>query len=369
MCATCGCAGDGVRVDGAPVVSAHDHGDDGHHDHSHSHHDDDQHHDDHDHHDHHHDDHHHHDTPAPAHTSEPDTETVSLEVRVLAKNDALAAHNRSWLAARGLVAVNLMSSPGAGKTTLLETTLRHLSAGTPVWVIEGDQETAFDAERIRAAGAAVVQVNTGSGCHLDASMLRTALETLDPHGGIVLIENVGNLVCPALFDLGEDCRVVIMSVTEGADKPLKYPHIFASASVVLLNKVDLLPYVDFDVERFEHDLRVVNPHVELLPISATRGDGVAEWIDWLQAAQQNSHIADSAVTPHVGNGRRGDDKAGENDQGDHDDRDESDDSHGTSSSGETSPRLMDDDYTRSGSLARRAERSTSVRVLRIAGGR
>jgi hydrogenase nickel incorporation protein HypB len=209
------------------------------------------------------------------------TETLLLEERVLAKNDALAAHNRNWLRARGAVAVNLMSSPGSGKTTLLERTVRELAATTPVCVIEGDQETTFDADRIKAAGAPVVQVNTGAGCHLDASMVRTALETLDPQGGAVLIENVGNLVCPALFDLGEDCRVVIMSVTEGADKPLKYPHIFASATLILLNKVDLLPYVDFDVARFEHDVGLVNRDALILELSATRGDGLDRWYDWL----------------------------------------------------------------------------------------
>jgi hydrogenase nickel incorporation protein HypB len=264
-----------VRVAGVP---AHDH------DHDHAH-------------DHHHDDDHH--THSHPHGSA--TETLSLELRVLAKNDSLAADNRGWLDARDLVAVNLMSSPGAGKTTLLETTIRASSGVLPVWVIEGDQETTFDADRIRAAGAPVVQVNTGSGCHLDASMVRLALERLDPASGMVLIENVGNLVCPALFALGEAARVVIMSVTEGADKPLKYPHIFASATLVLLNKVDLLPYVEFDVERFERDLRLVNPHAELLLVSATRGDGVPRWIHWLHAAQRKSHVANSAVAPHVGN--------------------------------------------------------------------
>lgn len=211
------------------------------------------------------------------------TETITLEQRVLAKNDELAAHNRGWLAARAVTAVNLMSSPGAGKTTLLERTVRELSAAMPVCVIEGDQETTFDAERIRAAGAPVIQINTGSGCHLDAAMMRGALDTLDPTGGVVLIENVGNLVCPALFDLGEGARVVIMSVTEGADKPLKYPHIFATSDVVVLNKVDLLPYVDFDVDRFEHDVALVNPDAAILRVSATRGDGLEAWREWLRS--------------------------------------------------------------------------------------
>jgi hydrogenase nickel incorporation protein HypB len=213
------------------------------------------------------------------------TETLTLEARVLAKNDGLAAENRGWLRARGLLAVNLMSSPGSGKTTLLERTVRTvISSGSQrssVCVIEGDQETTFDAERILAAGAPVLQVNTGSGCHLDAAMLRTALHTLDPTDGLVLIENVGNLVCPALFDLGETARVVIMSVTEGADKPLKYPHIFGAANAVILNKIDLLPYVDFDVARFERDVRLVNPRADILHVSATRGDGLPGWFDWL----------------------------------------------------------------------------------------
>jgi hydrogenase nickel incorporation protein HypB len=212
-----------------------------------------------------------------------ETETLTLEARVLAKNDELAAHNRGWLDTRGAVAVNLMSSPGSGKTTLLENSVRLLAERIPVCVIEGDQETTFDADRILATGARVVQVNTGSGCHLDADMLRVALNTLNPAGGVVLIENVGNLVCPALFDLGEAARVVIMSVTEGADKPLKYPQIFRSASVVVLNKVDLLPYVEFDVERFVHDVGLLNPAATILQVSATRGDGLRAWLDWVSA--------------------------------------------------------------------------------------
>ena len=225
------------------------------------------------------------------------TETLVLEELVLAKNDALAQHNRHWLTARGVVAVNLMSSPGSGKTTLLERTIRELAASTPVCVVEGDQETTFDADRIKAAGAPVLQINTGAGCHLDASMLSEALAKLDPPGGLVLIENVGNLVCPALFDLGEDCRVVIMSVTEGADKPLKYPHIFASADLVMLNKLDLLPYVDFDTGRFEHDVGLVNPAAPILQVSATRGDGLRDWYDWLlaRAAQLRGPAGSVAV--------------------------------------------------------------------------
>jgi hydrogenase nickel incorporation protein HypB len=224
------------------------------------------------------------------------TETLLLEERVLAKNDALAQRNRRWLQARGVVAVNLMSSPGSGKTTLLERTVRELGTTTPVCVIEGDQETTFDADRIKAAGAAVVQINTGAGCHLDASMLRTALETLDPHSGVLLIENVGNLVCPALFDLGEDRRVVIMSVTEGADKPLKYPHIFASATLIVLNKIDLLPYVDFDVARFQHDVALVNRDAALLQVSATRGDGLDLWYDWLAERSRSLALSDRTST-------------------------------------------------------------------------
>ena len=213
--------------------------------------------------------------------SSADTETLTLEARVLAKNDDLAAHNRSWLAARRTVAINLMSSPGSGKTTLLEHSIRALDSCISVGVIEGDQETTFDGERILATGASVVQVNTGAGCHLDAAMVRTALQALDPDAGLVLIENVGNLVCPAMFDLGEAARVVIMSVTEGADKPLKYPHIFRQASIVVLNKVDLLPYVDFDVERFTNDVGRLNPTAAIVPVSATRGDGMATWLAWL----------------------------------------------------------------------------------------
>jgi hydrogenase nickel incorporation protein HypB len=244
MCATCGCSdGPGVRVIDP--------------DHRHEHRD------------------HHHEHP---------TETVALELDVLARNDDLAARNRDRLAERGIVAVNLMSSPGSGKTTLLERTVRDLGSELSCAVLEGDQETLIDAERIRAAGARAVQINTGAGCHLDADMVASGLRALDPErGSLLFVENVGNLVCPALFDLGETARVVIMSVTEGADKPLKYPHMFRTADVVLLTKIDLLPYVEFDVAAFTAGARRARPGVALIPLSATTGTGVDGWYEWLRA--------------------------------------------------------------------------------------
>ena len=208
------------------------------------------------------------------------THTLELEVAVLARNDGIAARNRAWLAERRITALNLMSSPGAGKTTLLERTIA--GAGRGVSVIEGDQETLFDAERIRRAGARAVQVNTGAGCHLDARMVSRALEDLDPEeGSLLFIENVGNLVCPALFDLGELRKVVVISVTEGDDKPLKYPHMFAAADVVVLNKIDLMPYVDFDPDRLVRDARMLNPAIEVLPVSAKTGKNLDLWRAWL----------------------------------------------------------------------------------------
>ena len=222
---------------------------------------------------------------------------MEIETRVLAKNDALAERNRAWLAERGILAVNLMSAPGAGKTTLLERTIREMTDARSLFVVEGDQATTNDAERIRAAGAPVVQVNTGTGCHLDAEMVASGLRELDPaRGSIVVIENVGNLVCPALFDVGEQRRIVVLSVTEGDDKPLKYPHMFRTADLVLLNKIDLLPYVDFDVSRAIANARVANPGVVALPVSARTGEGLSDWYAWLAAM---STAPAAVVTAHA----------------------------------------------------------------------
>jgi hydrogenase nickel incorporation protein HypB len=216
---------------------------------------------------------------------------IQIEQDILAKNNAYAAANRAHLAARGILALNLLSSPGSGKTSLLVRSImrlgKRLGGRLPVAVIEGDQATANDADRIRATGAPALQINTGKGCHLDAHMVGHAIEHLDPPaGGILFIENVGNLVCPAAFDLGEAHKVVVLSVTEGEDKPLKYPDMFHAADLILLNKVDLLPHVDFDVGKALEAARKVNPKVKMLHVSARSGEGLDAWIDWLLASRQ-----------------------------------------------------------------------------------
>jgi hydrogenase nickel incorporation protein HypB len=216
--------------------------------------------------------------------SHPHAEEITLEQKVLAKNDEIADANRAFLRSRGITAINLMSSPGSGKTTLLERTISEI-AGRPVAVVEGDQETRLDAERIRRTGCPVVQVNTGAGCHLDAAMLRDAIDRLAPEPGTLLfVENVGNLVCPALFDLGERGRVVVISVTEGTDKPLKYPYMFAAADLVVVNKLDLLPYVDFDLAACRSHVASVSPKAEVLALSATKGENLDAWHEWLARA-------------------------------------------------------------------------------------
>lgn len=216
------------------------------------------------------------------------TAVVELEMQILAKNDALAASNRGWFAGREILALNLVSSPGSGKTTLLERTIGDLKDQMLISVIEGDQATANDGERIRAAGAAAIQVNTGAGCHLEADMLAKGLFELKPaFGSVVMIENVGNLVCPAMFDLGEHAKVVILSVTEGDDKPLKYPHMFRAAKVMIINKIDLLAHVDFDVDSATANARRINPEIVTLSVSAKTGEGLGGWYEWLhqEAAQ------------------------------------------------------------------------------------
>ncbi len=208
---------------------------------------------------------------------------VRIEQDILGKNDSLAGANRAWLAERGILALNLVSSPGSGKTTLLCRTIRELSGQMPVAVIEGDQQTEFDAERIRETGARALQINTGKGCHLDAHMVGQALPRLElADSSLLLIENVGNLVCPAAFDLGEAHKVVILSVTEGEDKPLKYPDMFAAADLMLLNKVDLLPHLSFDAERAIEFARRVNPRLEVIRTSATSGEGFEAWLGWIR---------------------------------------------------------------------------------------
>ncbi|MEO1095131.1 MAG: hydrogenase nickel incorporation protein HypB [Cyanobacteria bacterium J06638_28] len=209
--------------------------------------------------------------------------TLTLEQNLLAKNDLLAAQNRGWLKGRNVTALNLVSSPGAGKTTLLVKTITDLQPAIPISVIEGDQETANDAERIAATGCATIQVNTGTGCHLEAAMIERGLETIKPpEDSLLLIENVGNLVCPALFDLGEQAKVAMLSVTEGEDKPLKYPHMFRASQAMVLTKIDLLPYVNFDVERCLAYARQVNPDLAIFQVSAVSGAGLGDWYAWLR---------------------------------------------------------------------------------------
>lgn len=232
--------------------------------------------------------------PAEAISTKRDAETIKLETEILAKNDGLAEQNRTWLRSQNILALNLVSSPGSGKTTLLERSIRDLQASHKLSVIEGDQQTLLDAERIQATGCPVVQLNTGAGCHLEADMLAEGLKQLRPEpDSIVMIENVGNLVCPALFDLGEYAKVAILSVTEGEDKPLKYPHMFRASELMIINKVDLLPHVNFDVDRCIDYARQVNPDIQILQLSATTGEGLSAWYDWLAAAADTQIVGDA----------------------------------------------------------------------------
>jgi len=283
MCTVCGC-GQGT-VEGAGNSSGH------HHHHGHGHHHHHGHHHGHDH------DHHHHDH---AHGKEAldygvglggvhvpgmsESRIVEVERNILEENDRFAAMNRDYLTSRNVLALNLVSSPGSGKTTLLVRSITDLQDRYAISVIEGDQQTSFDAERIRETAAPAVQINTGKGCHLDGHMVGHALERLAPQPGSVLfIENVGNLVCPAAFDLGEAHKVVMLSVTEGDDKPLKYPDMFHAADLMVLTKIDLLPHVSFDVERCVDFARRINNGLEVLEVSATTGAGLNDWYAWIEA--------------------------------------------------------------------------------------
>jgi len=225
---------------------------------------------------------------------------IQVEQDILAKNNAYAAANRTFLANRAILALNLLSSPGSGKTTLLVETIRKLKGQHDVAVIEGDQQTSADAARIRETGAPAVQINTGKGCHLDGHMVGHALQDLSlQNNSILFIENVGNLVCPAAFDLGESYKVVILSVTEGEDKPLKYPDMFAAADLVLLNKIDLLPHLDFQVADAVANMRKVNPAVKVLQVSARSGNGLDQWIEWLKAALAMERVGQAGQKSHV----------------------------------------------------------------------
>lgn len=313
MCTTCGCSSDGALT----MDPGH------HHDHSHEH----GHHHGHEHGEHAHDhthEHHHGHAPhgagaavhadnGPAHTHGPDhhdygtgparshapgltqARMVEIERNILSKNDAYADQNRETLSRRGVLALNLLAGPGAGKTTLLVETLKLLHGAIPAAVIEGDQQTSNDAERIRATGVRAVQINTGKGCHLDAHQVGHALEHLPlPPGGVLFVENVGNLVCPAAFDLGEQLRVTLLSVTEGEDKPLKYPDIFQNADLVILTKTDLVPYLGTDMELLEANVRRVAPKARILHTGARTGAGMDTWLDWLKT-ERSTWLADLAA--------------------------------------------------------------------------
>ncbi|VAX06024.1 [NiFe] hydrogenase nickel incorporation-associated protein HypB [hydrothermal vent metagenome] len=269
MCTVCGCG------EGESQIEGHKHSHDHHHDHTHEHQQD---------------EHRHDYGQGPAHAHAPglsQARMVQIEENILGKNNEYATANRRWFSEHGILALNLVSSPGSGKTTLLTRSIDDLKQALKLSVIEGDQQTANDAERIRETGVKALQINTGKGCHLDGHMVGHALQSLQPEDGSVLfIENVGNLVCPAAFDLGEAHKVAILSVTEGEDKPIKYPDMFHAADLMLLNKIDLLPYLQFDVEQCINYARRVNPNIKVLQVSATTGEGMSAWYQWIKATQQ-----------------------------------------------------------------------------------
>ncbi|PVV25334.1 MAG: hydrogenase accessory protein HypB [gamma proteobacterium symbiont of Ctena orbiculata] len=278
MCTVCGCGEGETKIEG--------------HDHQHDH--------DHHHHAHGENGHNHDYGQGPAHAHAPgltQSRMVQIEQDILSKNNQYAAANRHYFHQHGILSLNLVSSPGSGKTTLLTRTIDDLQAQYGISVIEGDQQTANDAERIRATGAKALQINTGKGCHLDGHMVGHALESLKPEqGSLLFIENVGNLVCPAAFDLGEAHKVVILSVTEGEDKPIKYPDMFHAADLMLLNKIDLLPHLDFDVQRCIDYAQRINPKIKVLQLSAKTGEGIAAWYQWIAASRQMAMVGHPTVS-------------------------------------------------------------------------
>jgi hydrogenase nickel incorporation protein HypB len=281
MCGTCGCGDDEhitYRNPNNPDSHLHEHSHfHGDKEHSHAHHHE------HDHSHHHSHDHSHDYLLKPGGGGALNSQTIQLQRKILSKNDLLAERNRGHFEALSILAFNLVSSPGSGKTAVLERTIREKGNDFNCYVIEGDQQTMNDADRIKSAGAPVIQINTGNGCHLDALMVNKAMKDLKlPEKSTLFIENVGNLVCPALFDLGETKRVVIISVTEGEDKPAKYPNMFETAHLCLINKTDLLPYLDFDLEKFKQIAKQVNHHIEFIEISAKTGEGFNQWYEWVE---------------------------------------------------------------------------------------
>ncbi len=305
MCGTCGCGSpDGKAVLRKPSQN-HDHQSDHHHGHDHSHGHD--HHHEHDHH-HGHDHHHHENGHSHSHAHSHDHEhahghshghshhhhdhdhrstVLEVEKNILLQNDMQAARNRGYFEAKQILALNLVSSPGSGKTSILERTLKDLKDEISFTVIEGDQQTLQDANRIDALQIPVIQINTGKGCHLESDMVFDAVKELAPKDkSILMIENVGNLVCPSMFDLGEKHRVVILSITEGEDKPLKYPDMFHSSDICLINKIDLLPHLNFDLDKLKEYALQVNPNLQFFEISATTGEGMQSWYDWLENARK-----------------------------------------------------------------------------------
>lgn len=276
MCGTCGCGSEenGVRILSPLENKGHQHhAHDHHHDHEHGHSHGHTHSHSHDH-DHTHD--HHHKT------------VLEVEQNILQHNEVMAARNKGYFEAKNIFALNLVSSPGSGKTALLERTLKDLKNEISFYVIEGDQQTLNDANRIAAIDIPVIQINTGKGCHLESDMVYEAVKKLDiQDNSVLMIENVGNLVCPSMFNLGEAKRIVIISTTEGVDKPIKYPDMFHSSDICIINKIDLLPYLDIDVDELKENARKVNPNLDFFEISATKGDGLEAWYTWLK---ENSNL-------------------------------------------------------------------------------